>query len=66
MRRFMDQQLERRGWGLLASGLGRECKDVCVGTNKGFTVQYYMDRERRVGDLHGQAPLLWCASALLR
>lgn len=40
--------------------------DVCEGTNKGFTVQYYLDRQRKLGDLHGQAPVLWCAMALLR
>lgn len=40
--------------------------DVCVGTNKGFSVQYYLDRERKTGDLHGQAPVLWTASALMR
>jgi hypothetical protein len=28
--------------------------------------QYYLDRKRLTGDLHGQAPLLWCATALLR
>jgi unsaturated rhamnogalacturonyl hydrolase len=39
---------------------------VCAGTNKGPTVQYYLDRPRNVGDLHGQAPVLWVASALLR
>jgi len=39
---------------------------VCAGTNKGDTVQYYLDRPRNVGDLHGQAPVLWTASALLR
>jgi len=40
--------------------------DVCEGTNKGFTVQYYMDRKRLTGDLHGQAASLWTAMALLR
>jgi rhamnogalacturonyl hydrolase YesR len=39
---------------------------VCAGTSKGPTVQYYLDRPRNVGDLHGQAPVLWTASALLR
>lgn len=24
------------------------------------------DRQRNVGDLHGQVPVLWCVSALLR
>lgn len=58
----------RKAWLGLVNRLDQDAnvKDVCVGTNKGFTVQYYLDRERRVGDLHGQAPLLWSASALLR
>jgi rhamnogalacturonyl hydrolase YesR len=41
-------------------------KDVCEGTNKGFSVQYYLDRKRLTGDLHGQAATLWSAMALLR
>ncbi|MGJ7032141.1 glycoside hydrolase family 88/105 protein [Niabella hirudinis] len=40
--------------------------DVCEGTNKKNDHQYYLDRKRNTGDLHGQAPLLWCATALLR
>jgi unsaturated rhamnogalacturonyl hydrolase len=40
--------------------------EVCEGTNKKNDLQYYLDRKRNVGDLHGQAPVLWCATALLR
>jgi unsaturated rhamnogalacturonyl hydrolase len=40
--------------------------NVCAGTNKGPTVEYYLARPRNTGDLHGQAPVLWSASALLR
>jgi rhamnogalacturonyl hydrolase YesR len=40
--------------------------DVCEGTNKKNDREYYLTRKRNTGDLHGQAPLLWCASALLR
>lgn len=40
--------------------------DVCEGTNKKNDRQYYLDRKRNTGDLHGQAPVLWCATALLR
>jgi rhamnogalacturonyl hydrolase YesR len=40
--------------------------DVCVGTNKGDTREYYLARPRVSGDLHGEAPVLWTASALLR
>jgi unsaturated rhamnogalacturonyl hydrolase len=39
---------------------------VCEGTNKGFSVQYYLDRQRKIGDLHGQAAALWSAMALLQ
>jgi unsaturated rhamnogalacturonyl hydrolase len=58
----------RKGWlGLTAfiddkGNIG----SVCAGTNTGPTVEYYLARPRNVGDLHGQAPLLWCAAALLR
>jgi unsaturated rhamnogalacturonyl hydrolase len=44
-----------------ASGNVRE---VCAGTPKGYSAEYYLDRPRVTGDLHGQAPLLWSASAL--
>jgi hypothetical protein len=40
-------------------------REVCVGTNKGYTVEYYMDRGRVVGDLHGQAGFMWAAWAML-
>jgi unsaturated rhamnogalacturonyl hydrolase len=42
-----------------------DIKEVCEGTNKKNDKQYYLDRNRVVGDLHGQAPILWCAYALL-
>jgi unsaturated rhamnogalacturonyl hydrolase len=40
--------------------------EVCEGTSKKNDRQYYFDRKRNIGDLHGQAPVLWCASALLK
>ena len=40
--------------------------EVCEGTNKKNSRQYYLDRKRNTGDLHGQAPLLWCSTAFLR
>jgi unsaturated rhamnogalacturonyl hydrolase len=39
---------------------------VCEGTNKENSLPYYLARKRRTGDFHGQAPVLWTASALLR
>ena len=39
---------------------------VCEGTNKKDDLAYYLERKRRTGDFHGQAPVLWSADALLR
>ena len=61
-------QPARKAWLGLVSHLDAagNIDHVCAGTNKGSSVQYYLDRPRNVGDLHGQAPVLWAASALLR
>jgi len=58
----------RKAWLGLTKYIDKDANvtDVCIGTNKGFTVQYYMDREKRTGDLHGQSAALWSAMALLR
>ncbi len=39
---------------------------VCEGTGKKDDLPYYLARKRRTGDFHGQAPVLWAATALLR
>lgn len=58
----------RNAWLGLVSHLDQNANvdNVCEGTNKGQSVPYYLGRKRNVGDLHGQAPILWTASALLR
>jgi rhamnogalacturonyl hydrolase YesR len=58
----------RKAWLGLVSHLDSQANvdDVCIGTGKGFSVKYYLDRPRNTGDLHGQAPVLWTAAALLR
>ena len=58
----------RKGWLGLVSYLdpNADLKNVCEGTGKKNDLNYYLSRARNTGDLHGQAPLLWCASALLR
>lgn len=58
----------RKAWLGLISYIDQndDVREVCEGTNKKNDRQYYFDRKRNVGDLHGQAPVLWCASALLR
>jgi len=39
--------------------------EVCEGTNKSNDRQYYLNRKKITGDLHGQAPILWAAAAFL-
>jgi unsaturated rhamnogalacturonyl hydrolase len=39
--------------------------EVCIGTGKKNDKEHYRNRPRNAGDLHGQAPYLWCATALL-
>jgi len=42
-----------------------EVTAVCEGTNAKSDRGYYLERKRITGDLHGQAPVIWCAFALL-
>ena len=67
----------RRAWLALVGRLDAQgnMRDVCVGTNKALVevgpdletqYRFYLARDRRTGDLHGQAPVLWAAAALLR
>lgn len=58
----------RKAWIALCSYINAQgdISNICIGTNKKNDYQYYLDREKVVGDLHGQAPVLWCASELLK
>ncbi|WP_339711498.1 glycoside hydrolase family 88 protein [uncultured Kriegella sp.] len=58
----------RKGWLALTGYINAddELTEVCAGTNILNSRDHYMNRPRIVGDLHGQAPLLWCATALVR
>ncbi len=58
----------RRGWLGLVGYLNADgdVRNVCEGTNKKNDLDYYLNRKRNTGDFHGQAPILWCASAWLR
>ncbi len=58
----------RKAWLALAGFVDQhaDVTDVCEGTNKLNSLDYYLLRKRRTGDFHGQAPLLWAAAALLR
>lgn len=56
----------RKAWMQLVTYINEndEITEVCAGTNIKNDYQYYLDRPRIVGDLHGQAPVIWCAYAL--
>ncbi len=56
----------RKGWIGLCGYIDPDgnVREICVGTGQNQDTQYYLDRPRSVGDLHGQAPVLWCAGAL--
>lgn len=58
----------RKAWLALSSYLNEkgEVREVCEGTNKGTTEEYYDKRARRIGDFHGQAGFIWAAWAMAR
>ncbi|MDE6865177.1 MAG: glycoside hydrolase family 88 protein, partial [Alistipes sp.] len=56
----------RKGWLGTQNYLNTnyEIRNVCCGTGTGTSYEYYRDRDKYVGDLHGQAAMMWCAYAL--
>jgi unsaturated rhamnogalacturonyl hydrolase len=57
----------QKAWNGLVKYIDRngKLKNVCAGTGKDNTVDYYLSRPRITGDLHGQAPVLWFSYSLL-
>jgi hypothetical protein len=41
-------------------------REICVGTGQSQDAQYYLDRPRVTGDLHGQAALMWFAAERIK
>lgn len=58
----------RKAWLALVTYIDAngDVTEVCEGTDKMNDRQHYLSRKRISGDLHGQAPMLWCAAALLK
>lgn len=58
----------RKAWLALTKYIDNnaDVTEICEGTGAGNNRQYYLDRKRKTGDFHGQAPILWCAAALLK
>ena len=57
----------QNAWKALADRIDEEGRltNICVGTGQSTDVQYYLNRPKTSGDLHGQAPVLWFACSLL-
>ena len=55
-----------RAWSALSAYVQQDGQltSVCVGTGQSKDANYYLTRPTVTGDLHGQAALLWFASAL--
>ena len=60
--------IARKAWIALVGYINKEgdIANVCEGTNRKNDYQYYLDRKQKTGDMHGQAPILWCVNALLK
>jgi rhamnogalacturonyl hydrolase YesR len=55
-----------KGWNALVKKVHKgQLSDICVGTGARSSYDYYLDRPRKTGDLHGQAAFLWAATAVL-
>jgi unsaturated rhamnogalacturonyl hydrolase len=57
----------QKAWKSLINYIDKQGKvtQVCVGTGKSDDIEYYLNRPRTTGDLHGQAPVFWFAYSLL-
>lgn len=69
---WLDEQVygaaARKAWISLVGYIDDDdnVTEICEGTGTSSDRNYYMNRKRNTGDFHGQAPMLWCATALLR
>ena len=56
-----------RAWAALCARLDGNANlaDVCAGTNRRDSREWYMERPRVNGDPHGQAPMLWICNSML-
>ena len=57
----------RKAWIALSGKVNAagDVEGVCEGTMLGDNSEHYRNRLALTGDLHGQAPVLWCAYALI-
>lgn len=58
----------QKGWDALAGYVNEngEVRDVCIGTNAKNNKKHYLTRPHTTGNFHGQAAVLWAATAMMR
>ena len=58
----------RQGWLAVNKNIDADgnVDKVCVGTGQTNSLDFYLNRPTEKGNPHGQAPVLWCAVALLK
>ncbi len=56
------------GWAALEDYVDEQGRvhEVCIGTGASSDVQYYFDRPTEIGNHHGQAAVIWAATAIER
>ena len=56
-----------KGWRGLVSHINSDgdIDGVCEGTNRTNDRDFYINRRTLPGNMHGQAPVIWCATAML-
>jgi rhamnogalacturonyl hydrolase YesR len=57
-----------KAWNALAAYVNEkgEVENVCVGTNAKDNKKHYLTRPKKTGNFHGQAAVLWAATAMVR
>lgn len=62
------QSVIEKGWEALASYVNEkgEAMNVCIGTNAKNNKKHYLNRMKTDGNFHGQAAVLWAATAMFR
>jgi unsaturated rhamnogalacturonyl hydrolase len=57
-----------KAWNALAGYVSEkgETENVCVGTNAKDNKKHYLTRPKKTGNFHGQAAVLWAATAMVR
>jgi len=62
------EETVKKGWDALAGYVNNkgEAINVCVGTNAKDNKKHYLTRPRSTGNFHGQAAVLWAATAMVR